>query len=140
MTSASGRQRRGHCQCRYVEFAASGEPTNVHYCHCTMCRRATGGLFATLVWYRDQDINWASHEPLLFRSSDIAGRAFCPRCGSPVYLKYDGSDETALMIGLFEAPAGLRPTHHYGVEARLPWVDIDADLPDQPTSADPRPA
>jgi hypothetical protein len=28
-----------------------------------------------------------------------------------------------------DTPENLRPSHHYGVEARLPWVDIGASLP-----------
>jgi hypothetical protein len=32
-----------------------------------------------------------------------------------------------------DAPEGLKPTHHYGSEARLPWVDIGNALPTKET-------
>jgi hypothetical protein len=89
---------------------------------------------------RAAQIKWTAGEPRTFRSSPIARRGFCDRCGTPAYLVYDGSDQIALMLGLFDKPASLVPSHHYGVEGRLPWVDIGSDLPARPTAADPRPA
>ena len=35
----------------------------------------------------------------------------------------------ALTVGSMDVPQAVRPTHHYGVEARLPWVDIGRELP-----------
>jgi hypothetical protein len=45
-----------------------------------------------------------------------------------------------LMLGAFDDPASLRPSDHYGIEGRLPWVDINADLPGEETDVDPRPS
>ncbi len=104
-----------------------------------MCRRAVGSAFATLVWVLHVDVDWLAARPTLYRSSPIAQRGFCPTCGSPVCLAYDGADQVALMLGLFDDPGDLVPTHHYGIEARLPWVDVSAHLPGRPTAADPRP-
>lgn len=128
----------GHCLCGNVAFRVSGPPRDVHHCHCSMCRRATGGAFATLVWVRREAVAW-SGTPAHYRSSAIATRGFCPTCGTSLFLDYDGGAEIALLLGTFDAPANLRPTHHYGIESRLPWVDIEPTLPGRPTDLNPQP-
>lgn len=72
-------------------------------------------------------------EPVIYRSSPIAIRSHCGTCGTPLQLAYDGSENVALTAGSFDSPATLTPTHHYGVEGRLPWADISPELPAQAT-------
>ncbi len=128
----------GHCLCGAVAFRLSHPPRDVHHCHCGMCRRATGALFATLAWVRRDAVAWVG-DPARFRSSKIATRGYCPVCGTSLYLDYDGRDQIALLLGAFDDPARLRPSHHYGIEGRVPWVDINAELSGQETDVDPRP-
>ena len=54
-------------------------------------------------------------------------------------MQYRGSSQIALMHGRLDDDAELCPTHHYGIEARLPWGDIGASLPGSPPESDPRP-
>lgn len=37
------------CLCGAVRYTVNAAP-RVHYCHCDMCRRATGSAFAVLAW------------------------------------------------------------------------------------------
>jgi hypothetical protein len=94
-----------------------------------MCRRWTGAAFATLVWFGRADLAWQGEPPALFRSSPIAVRSHCARCGTPLALAYDTRSDIALAVGTFDNPAAVTPHHHYGVEGRLPWADIGEDLP-----------
>ncbi|SJZ75933.1 Uncharacterized conserved protein [Enhydrobacter aerosaccus] len=93
-----------------------------------MCRRWTGAAFATLVWFPRSAVHWTG-EPTVFRSSPIAVRTHCGLCGTPLSLGYDSRDDIAFAVGSLEDPQSVTPTHHYGVEGRLPWVDIGRDLP-----------
>jgi hypothetical protein len=104
-----------------------------------MCRRAVGNAFATLVWFDRQKVAWSGETPASYSSSAIANRCFCRHCGTPLFMQYRGPSQIALMLGCFDDAAELRPTHHYGIEARLPWVDIGETLPGSPTESDPRP-
>jgi len=97
-----------------------------------MCRRWTGGGFATLVWFAENAVTWRG-TPVVFRSSPIAVRSHCGACGTPLYLKYDSRNDIALAAGTLDAPQSVTPTHHYGVEGRLPWADIGRGLPERET-------
>jgi hypothetical protein len=93
-----------------------------------MCRRATASAFAVLAWFKIRSTVWRGVAPAERRSSAIAERAFCPQCGSPLYLKYDHAGEIGLMVGTFDHPELLVPAYHYGVEARLPWIEVGHGL------------
>jgi hypothetical protein len=123
----------GACLCRGVTWCTDAAPTSVHYCHCTLCRRWTGSPFATLAWFPAASVRWRGQKPIVFRSSPIAVRTHCGRCGTPLSLSYDGRDEVALTVGSFDAPESVKPDHHYGSESRLPWVDTANSLPSRAT-------
>ena len=98
-----------------------------------MCRRWTGGAFATLVWFKTDIVRRTGATPKVYRSSPMAQRSHCPTCGTPIHLAYNEGDEIALAAGTVDHPEELRPTHHYGIESRLEWADIALNLPGQST-------
>jgi hypothetical protein len=129
--------RHGGCACRSIAFSLTAAPGAVHWCHCGICRRATGAAAAVLVWVPRTAVLWTG-APAMYRTSSVARRGFCGRCGSPLFLQYDRSDEVALMVGAFDEPATLRPGHHYGAESMLPWNDHPDGLARRATDlADP---
>jgi hypothetical protein len=97
-----------------------------------MCRRWTGGPFATLAWFARDAVQWTG-TPVAFRSSPIAIRTHCGACGTPLSLAYDARDDVALTVGTFDKPEAVHPTHHYGAESRIAWADIGPALPAKPT-------
>jgi hypothetical protein len=122
-------ERTGGCLCGAIRYRVSAEP-RVHYCHCDMCRRATGSAFAVLAWLPSASVTWLDKEPARRKSSPIAERGFCRDCGSPLTLVYDAAqDEIALHVGTFDNPAELEPRYNYGSSQRLAWVCCGIDLP-----------
>jgi hypothetical protein len=119
----------GGCLCGAVRWTAEGAAKAVHHCHCSMCRRWTGSSFATLAWFARDAVRWTG-TPAAYRSSPIAVRTHCGRCGTPLSLAYDSRNDLALAVGSFDAPEAVTPTHHYGVESRIRWADM-SDLPDK---------
>jgi hypothetical protein len=123
----------GGCLCGAVRYMVNAAP-RVHYCHCDMCRRATGSAFAVLAWVPLGQVMWTKAEPTVRKSSPIADRGFCSACGSPLTLSYDGSlEEVAIHVGTFDDPARLEPRYNYGAAQRLGWVCCGLDLPDHNT-------
>ena len=128
---------KGGCLCGATIWIAQVDPTSVHYCHCSMCRRWTGGAFAILAWYPRAAVSWPGRQPAEFRSSSIAVRSHCSVCGTPLTLAYHNQDVIALTVGSMDAPEKFAPSHHYGIEGRLPWVDIGPTLPTKVTEESP---
>jgi hypothetical protein len=129
----------GGCQCGAVRYALQMAPQNVHYCHCRMCQKAVGNLFAALAPVKKSALRWLAAPPALYASSNVAARGFCAACGTPLTFAYNDSEWIAVTIGSLDDPAAIRPERHYGVEALLPWLAIDDDLPRERTEEAPSP-
>jgi hypothetical protein len=125
----------GGCQCGAIRCRLEAMPEDVHLCHCRMCQKASGNLFAALVPVRMQEFRWTRGAPAEYRSSSAAIRQFCAACGTPLSFRYAGSEFITLTIGSFDEPARVRPAKHYGVEAWIPWVHevFTESLPEEPT-------
>ena len=125
----------GGCQCGAVRYEVSMQPKAVHFCHCRMCQRAVGNVFAAMAMVKRDSLRWLDEEPAQFASSTVARRAFCPHCGTPISFAYNESQWIALACGTFDEPAGLPPTIEYGIESRLPYMQPRADCAQQKIGA-----
>ncbi|RIY01353.1 GFA family protein [Aureimonas flava] len=117
----------GGCQCGAVRFRVHGALGRASVCHCRMCQKAFGSLYAPLVNLGTAELVWTRREPRRFRSSNHVLRGFCPDCGTP--LTYEAPDGVALAIGAFDDPAPLAPEIQFGIESKLPYVDAVPGLP-----------
>ena len=129
----------GGCQCGAVRYALTMTPQNVHYCHCRMCQKAVGNIFATLAPVKKTALRWVKGTPAFYESSNVAERGFCPACGTPLTFAYKSSEWTAVTLGSLDDPAGVPPERHYGIESHVPWLSIDDDLPRARTDDSPSP-
>lgn len=112
------------CQRGRVRYAVAIEIDDAYFCHCGMCQRATGGIAAALKQVPRAAVRWTGAEPDRYRSSPIAVRGFCARCGTPLTYEGDGSTQLDLTVGSFDEASRLRPTSHSGVESRHEaWMD-----------------
>lgn len=124
----------GGCQCGAVRYRVTQPLGSAGICHCRMCQRASGNVFAPLVTARG--VEWQG-TPARWASSDIAERGFCARCGTPLFLADIGSDEVELMIGTLDDPGQAPPEHHYGIESRVAWLKLADGLPGYETGGRP---
>jgi hypothetical protein len=129
----------GGCQCGAVRYALYVEPISGDICHCRMCQRAAGNVFAAFAGIGLGDFAWTKGAPATYRSSSIAERGFCGRCGTPLSFRYLGRDKISVMVGSLDEPARARPTEQVGIESRVPWLDEALALPGKRTEDDPPP-
>ena len=82
----------GSCACGAVTYGFDGEPSFVALCHCTDCKRASGGEAATIALLPETDFTVFSGDTRSFsypaNTETCAGkgldRVFCTNCGSRV--------------------------------------------------------
>ena len=119
----------GGCQCGRVRYAAGIDSDDAYLCHCRMCQRATGGVSIAFVNLKPDRLTWLS-PPDWYRSSPIAQRPFCSKCGTPLGFRFVEHPESIdVTLGSFDDPSRFRPTHHYAVESmHEAWLDT-RDLP-----------
>lgn len=90
----------GHCLCGAVTVRATPVRRHVEACHCTMCRRWSGGAYlgvqcGTAVEFEGED------NVVRYRSSEWAERGFCGRCGTSLFYHYLPIGTYGLLAGLF---------------------------------------
>jgi hypothetical protein len=120
----------GGCQCGAVRYSSSQLMDNAHICHCRMCQKAVGNLFAALVGAPNDRLLWTRGEPSVFASSALAERGFCAQCGTPLFYRSIGGTRTGLTIGSLDNPAVAPPRTQVGMEGRYAVMDQLAALPD----------
>ena len=112
---------RGGCQCGAIRFAVDGPLGQASVCHCRMCQKAFGNVFAPLVSVRGATLTWLKAEPKRYQSSNLVQRGFCPDCGTP--LTYEAPDGIAVAIAAFDHPNTIEPDIQFGTESRIAWMD-----------------
>lgn len=125
---------KGGCQCGAVRFEVTGTLGKPSVCHCRMCQKAFGNVFAPLVSVREATLRWTRAEPKRYQSSNLVRRGFCADCGTP--LTYEAPDGVALAIGAFDHPERIEPVIQFGVERRIRWMDHVNDWPMRTTMDD----
>jgi hypothetical protein len=122
----------GGCHCGAVRYAASVENNEAYYCHCRMCQRSFGNIFATFFNLPKASVKWLSGAPKYFHSSNIAQRGFCGECGTPLSFEYHDSERMDLSVGSLDHPEAMQPVNHFAVEYRIASFHTPDGLPDDP--------
>lgn len=128
----------GRCLCGGIRFSIRGELQPIQICYCTQCQRAQGNPFASVIPIKAPDFHLESGGDLIqhFESSPGKERAFCKRCGSPLYSRRAALPETLrLRAGLIEQDVPVRPARHAYVADKPDWWTINDDLPQYPQAA-----
>ncbi len=125
----------GGCQCGAVRYALDVEAVEQpHVCHCRMCQRATGGVFAALAGCAKDKLTWVKGHPAGFASSNLATRLFCRDCGTPLTFAYNQPEARIYVtIGSLDDPEAAAIEKQFGVESRISWVRFCENIPQEPT-------
>lgn len=124
----------GGCQCGAVRYAFYAPPEKNHVCHCRMCQRATGVLFAALAGAQRPNFAWTRGTPAEYASSNLATRCFCAACGTPLTFAYTSPEARIYVtIGSMDDPEAGAIERQFGVESRLSWVTFCEDVPKERT-------
>ena len=126
----------GGCLCGAVRYRATSPPLRGVICHCSMCRRHSGGPVLAFVHFRVQDLVWVRGEPTRYRSSAFAERGFCSTCGSTLSMHEEVlADRVQIAVGSLDQPQRVRIDDHVWTQHQLPWFLIEDRLPRFATSS-----
>ncbi|ALM82805.1 GFA family protein [Bordetella sp. N] len=103
----------GTCLCGTVSLT-TGAQKEIGACHCTYCRRWSGGPM--LAVHCGPDVTISGQDRIsVYQSSDWAERAFCSNCGSHLYYKL-------LSNGHYFVPAGIFDTTDFELVSQI-YID-----------------
>ncbi len=127
----------GGCLCGKVRYEIDYRGERGSLCHCSMCRRQSGGAFMGFVTVPRAHVRMTG-KLKVYRSSPIGLRGFCPDCGTPITMDYPHEDGlTGIVTGSLDDPDQVPPALHWGVESMLSWLKLADDLPRYATEEDP---
>ena len=129
---------KGSCLCGSVKYEISGELGDFGYCHCKSCQKASGTAHAANSPVERQAFCLVTGAEVLreFESSPGKLRAFCSRCGSPIYAYLvSNKDVLRIRLGTLDTPFDKTPRAHTFVSESAQWAFIVDEIPQFPTWA-----
>ena len=122
---------RGSCLCGQVKYEIRGQAQFMYYCHCSMCRKASGSSFATNMMIAAEDLVLTSGDAYIkgYESSPNEFRYFCSECGSPIYGQSSAREGLlSIRCGSLNEDPGTRPQAHFHSKSKAPWFEITDQL------------
>jgi hypothetical protein len=128
-----GEPYTGGCACGAIRYQISGEPIFSNDCQCRDCQRESGtghGSHLTFARAGVTVTGEASHWDIVADSGNVKTRAFCPVCGSPVYMTFATMpDIFTIRAASLDDPGRYKPqVVSYAIRGHA-WDCLDADLP-----------
>jgi hypothetical protein len=124
----------GGCACGAIRYEAHGAPIFANHCQCRDCQKRSGtGHGSYLTFPRRADVA-ITGEAKTWRVVADSGNekidAFCPICGTPVYLTFAAMPELiAVHAASLDDPGRFEPQVVTYASRGLAWDGIDAALP-----------
>lgn len=123
----------GGCACGAVRYTSASAPLYMGNCHCRDCQRATGTAYFPAVLVKESDFALTG-TPSMYESTADKGhsmhRAFCPACGSPVFLINDANPKVRVIYaGSLDDPSWYEPSRDIYVASAQPWDVMHPELP-----------
>ena len=102
-------------------------------CHCTDCKKNTGAAYATILFFKDEQVSFLSGETSSFQYNADSGnkktKEFCSKCGSLVYGINTGRPGIkSIYIGVLDDCSFASPQFNIYTTRALPFVPIDESL------------
>lgn len=123
----------GGCACGAIRYRTGSEPVFQNHCQCRDCQKRSGtGHGSYLTFPRRADVTItgdANTWRVVAESGAEKVHAFCPTCGTPVYLTFpERPDPIAVHAGSLDDPSQFNPQAvTYSVRGHA-WDTLDPSL------------
>lgn len=123
---------QGGCLCGGLRYEFTAPLQDIAHCHCSTCRRSSGGIVTTWISVPLASFRWLAGIPREYASSATCTRSFCPTCGAQLTLFTRLSPQSLdITIATLDEPALAPADRHIWVQSRLPWLHLDEHLPQE---------
>ena len=120
----------GGCHCGTLRYKISAAPLLTYTCHCTDCQRITGTAFSLAIIVPEGAFHLTAGEPRpverIAASGRVNVRLLCPDCGCWIsgIARPGNAGEPVRRVraGTLEDRSWLRPTAHFFIRSKQPWV------------------
>jgi hypothetical protein len=120
----------GSCQCRGVGFEVIDPFITLSYCHCTTCKKISGGVGTANGRARTESIRVLRGADLLrtYQPDEGSAKTFCSVCGSNLFGGgWPESEHSSVRLSAIDSPFAERPEAHLFVRSVAPWETLPDD-------------
>ncbi len=123
----------GGCACGTIRFDIAAKPVAMNDCQCRDCQRRSGTGHGSYLTFASRA---AAKLPGEAKEWDVTGdggtlkrHAFCPACGSPVYLTFPQMPDLFIVhAASLDDPAMYKPQFVLFTASGHPWDAVDPAL------------
>jgi hypothetical protein len=123
----------GGCHCRTLRYVIAQDTlTDVANCHCSICRRTSGGTFMTWATIPLEAFRWERGVPSVYQATPQSERYFCSTCGAQLAMHTSLAPKAIdVTVATFDRPELFPPNRNIWVGSKLSWVMLEPDLPQE---------
>ena len=121
---------RGSCLCGGVQFEVTEELDNLRYCHCSSCKKLSGGAGTINGRVPSAAIRIVAGKELVrsFQPSEGSAKTFCSRCGSNLFGGgWPNSPRASVRLSALDTSFDQKPTAHIYVRSVAVWETLPDD-------------
>ena len=121
---------KGSCQCGGVHFEVPAEFENMSFCHCTTCKKISGGVGTANARARSDSIRIVEGEELLrtYQPDEGSAKTFCSTCGSNLFGGgWPASESSSVRLAAFGPDFDRKPEAHTFVRSMAAWEIVPDD-------------
>ena len=117
------------CLCKGIKVKINDKIKHVSNCHCIQCMK-THGNFAAYTACEEQNMSFINKSTLRwFKSSRIAKRGFCVKCGASFFYKKYKSKNISIAAGMLKSPTKLKTYANIYVKNKMDYYKLDTKIP-----------
>ncbi|MCP4446648.1 MAG: hypothetical protein GY811_15080 [Myxococcales bacterium] len=109
-------QRKGSCLCGALKYEIEGNIDGVWVCHCSNCRKASGGTGNAIVIVKREQFRWIAGKDhrVTYELRPTYSITRCKTCGTPLPAEEDENNIYRLLSRIFGSSAS---------PVAAPWCD-----------------
>jgi len=121
---------RASCLCGGVQVELPAEFERVSFCHCTTCKKISGGVGTASALVATDSIRIVSGRDLLrtYRPAEGSAKTFCSVCGSNLFgANWPESERASVRLSAIDSPFDARPQGHGFTRSVASWETLPDD-------------